>query len=340
MAFTDLCRQTCIRASDRCYRYFPCLADPARRSSLCLKVALVILHLVYVGVLFLFDKDLIDKTRKDPWYTSLYLLLFIATLVQYFITACSSPGYVLDAMRAVNEANSLFTNRYKAASNKDGSFVVTIDDPSRRNLLGNTSTSWSKTVVELYLPGTPARNYICSYCNIEQPPRSKHCHDCDRCILKFDHHCTWLGTCIGYRNHCRFWWYLSEEAALCLWTAFLYISYLHTNIYRVWWKSAIMIILLIFLSISLIFLLLLLLFHSYLILTNQTTYELVRRQRITYLSHVPRRLCAFSRGMGRNLYYICCGGSSYLEQVPTQHELEERSRPYTCLDTLTCRCCF
>lgn len=28
MVFTDLCRQTCVRASDRCYRYFPCLADP------------------------------------------------------------------------------------------------------------------------------------------------------------------------------------------------------------------------------------------------------------------------------------------------------------------------
>ena len=40
----------------------------ARRSSLGLKVALVILHLIYVGVLFLFDSDLIEKTKKEPWY--------------------------------------------------------------------------------------------------------------------------------------------------------------------------------------------------------------------------------------------------------------------------------
>jgi palmitoyltransferase len=37
------------------------------------------------------------------------------------------------------------------------------------------------------------------------------------------------------------------------------------------------------LAISLIFVLLLLIFHSYLILTNQSTYELVRRRRIPYM---------------------------------------------------------
>lgn len=43
------------------------------------------------------------------------------------------------------------------ASNKNGSFVVTVDDPLRRNLPDSDSASWSKTVTELYLPGTPAR---------------------------------------------------------------------------------------------------------------------------------------------------------------------------------------
>ncbi|KAK4778093.1 hypothetical protein SAY87_018280 [Trapa incisa] len=339
MAFVNLFRRICLHVSCRCYcyRHFPCLEDPARRSSLGLKLVLVILHLVYVGALFFFDKDLIDKTRREPWYTAFYVLLVIATLIQYFITACSSPGYVTDAMRAVSQTNSSSAKAAKqAASNKNGSIVVVADDPLRRQLLVNNSDSWSKTVADLYPLGTPTRNYICSYCNVEQPPRAKHCHDCNRCILKFDHHCTWLGTCIGYRNHCRFW----QEAALCLWTTYLYISYLQGNVSVSWWKSAIMIALLVFLLMSLIFLLLLLFFHSYLILTNQTTYELVRRRRISYLSHLPQRVFPFSRGMCRNLYYMCCGGAHYMERIPSQQELEERFRPYTCFDALTCRCCF
>lgn len=33
----------------------------------------------------------------------------------------------------------------------------------------------------------------CTVCNLEQPFRSKHCKDCDRCVAKYDHHCPWLG---------------------------------------------------------------------------------------------------------------------------------------------------
>lgn len=331
---------------DRCYRVFPCLADPARRSSLGLKAALVMLHLVFLGVLFLFDSDLIEKTKHQPWYTGLYLLLFVITLVQYFVASGSSPSYVLDAMREVNETNAMFRrvsmSSKQPASSKNGNMVIAVEESqSGRYLPGSNATSWTKLVLEMYPPGTSIRSLTCPYCNVEQPPRAKHCHDCDRCVLQFDHHCVWLGTCVGQGNHCRFWWYICEETALCLWTGILYITYLKANISRAWWKDAIMIVLLVILAISLIFLLLLLLFHSYLILTNQTTYELVRRRRIPYLRGIPERVYPFSKGVCRNLYEFCCARSSItnLERLPTALELEEKSRPYSCFDFLTCRCC-
>jgi palmitoyltransferase len=92
------------------------------------------------------------------------------------------------------------------------------------------------------------------------------------------------------------------------------------------------------LAISLIFVLLLLIFHSYLILTNQSTYELVRRRRIPYMRNIPGRVHPFSRGIRRNLYNVCCGNYN-LDSLPTAFELEDRSRPYTCIDMLKCRCC-
>ncbi|KAI5684038.1 hypothetical protein M9H77_05266 [Catharanthus roseus] len=334
------------RVSDRCFRFFPCLSDPARRSALCLKVALVTLHFVYVGIIFIFDKDLIEKTKKEPWYTSIYLLLFFSTLIQYFLTSNSSPGYVLDAMRVVNENDALLrrtsVSSKQPASSKNGSVVITVDrNQIEKNLRGNDTSSWTKLVMDMYPPGSSPRNWTCSYCNVLQPPRTKHCHDCDKCVLQFDHHCVWIGTCVGQGNHCRFWWYICEETALSLWTGILYITYLKYNIKESWWVDIIMILLLATLSISIIFLLLLLLFHSYLIMTNQTTYELVRRRRIPYLRGIPERVYPFSKGVCRNLYDFCCarGGLYKMERLPTALELEEKSRPYSCCDVLSCRCC-
>lgn len=51
----------------------------------------------------------------------------------------------------------------------------------------------------------------CTVCSIDQPIRSKHCKKCDRCIARYDHHCPWLGTCIGEWNHVWFFWFLFAE---------------------------------------------------------------------------------------------------------------------------------
>lgn len=345
MTIVDICRPSTPfpnQPMDLCFRISPCLADPARRSSSCLKLLLLVVHLIYAGVLFLFDGDLIEKTKKEPWYTALYLLLFVVTLVQYFATSVSNPGYVLDAMMEINKKNVVHTKTPETSNQpalgKNGSFVISMEgNQTGKCIAGSNATYWSKLVAELYPPASTIRTWTCTYCNVEQPPRAKHCHDCDKCVLQFDHHCVWLGNCIGQGNHCQFWWYLCEETAVCMWTGFMYISHLKAHITSVWWQDAIMILLLITLSICLIFLLLLLIFHSYLILTNQTTYELVRRRRIPYLRAVPERVHPFSKGVCRNIYNFCC--SFGLERIPTPQEIEENSRPYTCLDVAICRCC-
>jgi len=44
----------------------------------------------------------------------------------------------------------------------------------------------------------------CDFCQVYQPPDGSHCPDCNVCIAGYDHHCVWMGTCIGRRNYRQF----------------------------------------------------------------------------------------------------------------------------------------
>ena len=45
-----------------------------------------------------------------------------------------------------------------------------------------------------------ARGRFCDVCQIHQPLGTYHCEDCNACIEELDHHCPWMGKCVGKRN--------------------------------------------------------------------------------------------------------------------------------------------
>jgi DHHC palmitoyltransferase len=48
------------------------------------------------------------------------------------------------------------------------------------------------------------KQHFCHHCGILQPYRTRHCKVCQCCVAKFDHHCFWVGGCVGELNHGRF----------------------------------------------------------------------------------------------------------------------------------------
>jgi len=60
---------------------------------------------------------------------------------------------------------------------------------------------------------------FCKKCSAKKPDRAHHCSTCKRCVLKMDHHCPWLATCVGLRNYKAFLLFLIYVTLFC-WACF------------------------------------------------------------------------------------------------------------------------
>ena len=59
----------------------------------------------------------------------------------------------------------------------------------------------SETPRYMYIKGMRVKIKFCKTCLILRPPGVSHCKKCNSCIERFDHHCPWLGNCIGNNNY-------------------------------------------------------------------------------------------------------------------------------------------
>lgn len=69
----------------------------------------------------------------------------------------------------------------------------------------------------LFLPS----ELFCQRCQRPRPPRAHHCRRCGTCVLRMDHHCPWIGRCVGARNY-RY--YINTVFWTVMYTVFTIIS--------------------------------------------------------------------------------------------------------------------
>jgi len=53
-------------------------------------------------------------------------------------------------------------------------------------------------------------------CQNFKPDRSHHCSSCGRCILRMDHHCPWINTCVGHGNYSYFYLFVVYGLLYCV----------------------------------------------------------------------------------------------------------------------------
>ncbi|KAF9074361.1 DHHC palmitoyltransferase-domain-containing protein [Rhodocollybia butyracea] len=75
-------------------------------------------------------------------------------------------------------------------------------------------------------PTTPVLSPEYRYCSRDlfvKPYRAHHCRACGTCVLKYDHHCPWIGQCVGARNHKFF---VNFNVATAIFTAYTFATLL------------------------------------------------------------------------------------------------------------------
>lgn len=161
-----------------------------------------------------------------------------------------------------------------------------------------------KSTIKINIKGHMVNLNYCYTCFHFRPPRTSHCAECDNCVEKFDHHCLWMGTCVGKRNYKYFYIVLSLTTILCLIQILSCIGFIIVKIKE---NKDIKSILYIIISLSCVgfFNLMFLCFflgklfavHTWLITAGLTFYEHIKKKYFTFLEIKP-----YSQGFFNNIY--------------------------------------
>ncbi|KAH8583468.1 DHHC family palmitoyl transferase with a signal peptide and 4 transmembrane domains [Cryptosporidium sp. chipmunk genotype I] len=161
---------------------------------------------------------------------------------------------------------------------------------------------------KMYQNGVRLR--FCDYCRMYQPLRTKHCTSCERCIRTHDHHCPWLGVCIGEYNRCKFWWLSLVQFPECIWVLYCISTCLFKADLNGSRPTIFDICSMIFIAGNALFIaflsLLLVVYHLFLAYNNLTTWENLAWNKISYLKPFPdTQNSPFSKGHIYNMAIFC-----------------------------------
>ncbi|XP_016087477.1 palmitoyltransferase ZDHHC18-like isoform X1 [Sinocyclocheilus grahami] len=155
------------------------------------------LILITSGLFFVFDCPFLVE-HLTSCIPAIGGVLFVFVIISLLQTSFTDPGILPRA--TPEEAADI----EKQIDNPTGSSSSYRPPPRTKEVVIN------QQVVKLK---------YCFTCKIFRPPRTSHCSLCDNCVERFDHHCPWVGNCVGKRNYRFFYTFIVSLSFL---TAFIF----------------------------------------------------------------------------------------------------------------------
>ncbi|CAN0910241.1 AAAS [Linum grandiflorum] len=127
-----------------------------------------------------------DVENPARWCSILVVgcVLTVLDLVFLLLTSCRDPGIV--------------SRNSKPPESEDNSDITT---PSMEWVNGRTPHLKLPRSKDVVVNGHTVKVKYCDTCLLYRPPRASHCSICNNCVQRFDHHCPWVGQCIGIKEN-------------------------------------------------------------------------------------------------------------------------------------------
>ncbi|CAL1150189.1 unnamed protein product [Cladocopium goreaui] len=334
-------------------------------------LAVLGLHLLLLSNVALHRPDLLTPTKR----TVLEWLLALGAILAYVRTVCCDPGFLASKPRAPRCASAAapllclwpWRNRALGSEVRRPTYMDTelqpigwqleeeVEDPGEEIIsLEELSKDSNLSPSDAAPPTAPpppsqlaqfqsksrAKLRFCKVCQMHQPLRTKHCRDCGRCVRTHDHHCPWVGTCVGEGNRVYFFWFLVLQwCELLVFTVESCAFFAHDGLAPPSWLRRAPLLLLgtLVKCMLLVMVTCLVCFHSYLALANITTWESISWYNISYLKSLsPEDGSPFSQSIRMNLAIYCCSDCCKVFQTEDGWLLWELGEQH---NSLECQCC-
>lgn len=294
------------------------IPKPIRNQHMCVKFVYLCVYGLLFWLLYSLPSDMLwDKDGNvQEEYMSLLLFAICVSYGALVLVQGSNPGYVEiggdgeDADRSVEMSSLLHSDAQDNASQDGEDERKPI--PVSSGLIPEHASAGSnnRQLAAADESKTEARRPAgASKITSVAPLRSKFCRTCQARVCTYDHHCFVIGTCIGERNHCRFWWLLlTTTITICISIGVVDNGYVYE---RYWWDWIAANQLAFLATLIFYFLLLviggLFLFHTWLACSSLTTYEMGKGpDTLPYLEGTRDFDLPFSNGLIGNLQSFCC----------------------------------